>query len=358
MQQTMEVNSCFQRRILLLLALFVRAVVGQDTYIVFSQPKMRWIGYVKLPDPTPRTLVNSGLVWPTGITIDYPRMKLYVTDKTSFKVFWYQLIVLPGGKLVTDGQQHVAVTPVQANMLTTDSVGDLYWTGIKLMMPPFPPEGPGVFKHPTLALLSGNTLVDGTLQYDRSGTDGSWNPTSVITDGSAVWWGNGAGAPPGKGGAVVKNGGKIADNMDDVTSLVLTPKYIFYAGFRKTETGGSKAEIWGIPKEKAGMACGEHCKLIADELSNPTGMVWDGDGTVYVCDHGDNSIWTFPSGALMKKRLTPVVRSESNPMAYDIDLVMVPSSGGAIRRAHFASFAGGGSLLVLALVMLLTTLYG
>lgn len=216
------------RCVALLLASLFAGSAAQEQYIVFSQPKMRWIGYVHLPDPTPRTLVNAGLVWPTGIAIDYPRMKLYVTDKPSLKLFWYQIIVLPGGKLVTDGQQHVAVSPVQATMMTTDSVGDLYWTGAKMMPAPYAPEGPGVFKHPTIALLSGNTLADGTMMYDRKGNV----PSDIITDGKNVWWGNAA-------GQLNKDGSPIADNLADVTALVMTPKYISMQASGKRKRGAT-----------------------------------------------------------------------------------------------------------------------
>lgn len=312
--------------------------VGPPKYVVFSQPTLRWLGYVKLPDPTVRTLVMSGLIWPQAVCIDQTNMRLFVTDKPAFKIYWYQLIVLPDGKLITDGTQHVAVQGMVADRLTTDNVGNLYYSGTAVTPPPWK-SYPSIFKHNTILLATGGVVADGTDIYTRANNE-IWEPSSLATDNFNIWWGNGAeGLKHGslaKGSAGGGGSQKIADNEDVVRSVVITPRNIFYGG------GG---KIFGIPKDKVGAACGEHCHLITDQISEPNGMVWDGDGTMYVADYKANKVYSFPSGALQKQEPTEVF---SGAGAWDIDII-VAEPAFALRRLRATGPVG---LLLLGLLSL------
>jgi len=81
----------------------------------------------------------------------------------------------------------------------------------------------------------------------------------------------------------------VADNSDEVRGVVLTPTSVFYT------TGEG---IFGVSKSKTGAACTQAtCALVSNALVQPQGMVWDGDGTVYVAeaDIEKGGIYSFPA---------------------------------------------------------------
>merc|ERR1719456_1834738 len=131
---------------------------------------------------------------------------------------------------------------------------------------------------------------------------------------------------------------KIADNEASVSSVVITPRSIFYGG-----TG----RIYGLPKDKTGAACGENCKVITDQIGDISGMAWDGDGTMYVSDFSANKVYSFPTGALEKQEPTEVF---SGAGAFDIDIIVAqPAAASRQLRA-------GGPLLAIAMLLSLIQL--
>lgn len=66
----------------------------------------------------------------------------------------------------------------------------------------------------------------------------------------------------------------LADNIERVTALALTPTYVFYAG---------DGNVYGVSRHKASGTCGQNGELcpavlVQDgEEIKPTAMLWDGD---------------------------------------------------------------------------------
>jgi len=298
-------NSPWTHVLLSLTLFFWFGGVDATKYLVLSVPKDGQIGYFKMPETVFHLLVVGGTKGPANpkaIAIDQENARLFVADVPTQKIYWYQLIVLPDGKLVTDGRQHIAVESVEPKWLTVDGVGNLYFTG-KILVPPPMPQGPeGIYKQDTIQLATG-VAIESKEIWSRSNTGSPnprvWAPTGLTTDNFHLFWGNGQ-----KGkvhGSIVKAAVEppdvqpelsvkpIADNNDEVRGVVLTATNLFYS------TGDG---IFGVSKSKIGQACEETtCALVANSLKEPRGMVWDGDGTVFVADANleQGGIYSFPS---------------------------------------------------------------
>lgn len=300
-----------------------QAQVEPMKYLLVSIPGERQIGYFTLPDTGVYNILlvggGGGPASPSTICVDQTNSRLFVADIPTQKIYWYQLIQLPDGKLITDGRQQVAVESVEAKWLAVDGVGNLYYTGKQVVLPGTPGAGDSseaIFKHDTIALATNDALSRAPVWTNAN--TGSPNarvgsaPSGITTDNFDLFWANGE---KGKEhGAVVKapisppevspgsSVQALADNTDEVRGVVLTPTSIFYA---------SADGIFGIPKSKETAACGDSsCMLLAKGVK-PTGLVWDGDGTVYFSDPGatpNGAVFTFPSnGPLAKHKIERLV---------------------------------------------------
>lgn len=309
--------------------------VGADAskYLVLSVPKDRVIGYYLVPSTIFRVLIqggDEGPATPKSIAIDQEHARLFCADQPTQKIYWYQLIVLPDGKLVTDGRQHVAVESVEANWLAVDGVGNLFFSG-KIMVPPPLQPIEGIFKHDTIQLATAETI--NSAQVWNKANSGSPNPRAyapagLATDNFHLFWANSADGktygslikapvtPPDVSPELSVN--PMADNADNVRAVVLTPTSVFY-----TTSDG----IYGVSKGKAGAACtADTCKKLSDSLAHPMGLVWDGDGTVYVAEHdiATGAIYSFPAnGPLGQHKLEKYV---DMPGVYGLEMLEVPSS--------------------------------
>jgi len=281
--------------------------IDPTRYLIVSVPKDRQIGYFKLPSLVYSLLVLNGPISPKAICVDQTNARLFVSDAPSLKIFWYQLIVLPDGKLITDGQQHVAVEGVNPKWLTVDGAGNLYFTGKVIAPPPFVTTE-AVFMHSAINIATGTT-INPTEIWNRANSGqpspAVFEPSGLATDNFHLYWGNSAGGT--NYGSVVKGAstppdvqpelsvGAVADNADSVRGLVLTPTNIFYS---------TPAGVYGISKNKVGKGCGtETCKLLSAQVRNPQGIVWDGDGTIYVAnaDVEKGAVFSFPSNGPLNK---------------------------------------------------------
>jgi len=87
----------------------------------------------------------------------------------------------------------------------------------------------------------------------------------------------------------------LADNIERVTALALTPTYVFYAG---------DGNVYGVSRHKASGTCGQNRELcpavlVQDgEEIKPTAMLWDGDGTIYLADASLGAVLSFSAGSL------------------------------------------------------------
>jgi len=308
---------------------------GNIKYVIASFPNFRQVNYMKLPDPTWRPLLPSrGLVEPKTVCADIRNKRLYVADPAAGMVYWYQLIVLPDFRLLTDGRKRLAVANVAADGLAIDGLGNLYVAGRTHSAV----SVEGIFKQdsktiahtlakPLKAIWTGGNArmlwMNGSA--DAFAAPVLFQPGSVAVSAFQVYWGNKllpingtvlvqanlGGPPPRPSPAVLgsspiiqerysklHNGAmrQITDKVPGIMALALTPTFLLYAA-----PGG----VYGIDVNDVGKGCGadnERCTLIA-KMTDPTGMVWDGDGTIYVADRRAGAVFTFAAGALTKQTL-------------------------------------------------------
>lgn len=291
------------------------------TFIVASFPEFKQVNYATTQEPIWRPLIAAGLLFPDTLCIDADNKRLYVADQSAGMVYWYQ-ISTPGGRLVTDGQQHVAVRNVLARGLAVDNMGNLYVAGRSLAEPPLVPVD-AIFKLNSISIataLSSGIEVPPTLIWTRNNTKiGGESPQIYQPSGLAItpfniFWGN---AVRGQGtGTLVKaplqpsptstqgSLSPLADNDDAVTSVVLTPRDVFFC---------AKGGVYGVPQTKIGADCGEGsslCPLVA-KTPGATAMAWDGDGTIFVADRAQGKVMSFPSGSIaQEKPVEPVAAAE------------------------------------------------
>lgn len=285
-----------------LLCALIALVAGQDQFLVMTLPTLRQVAYIKLPDPTLRVLVLSGLIAPKSLAIDTAMYRLYVTDSAQLKVFWYQLSII-GDKLIQNGQQHIALEGVETNNIAVDGVGNMYFTGKQMVLPPQSPV-PGVWRNPAINLHTGVTKVPSVVYTGaNTGAPAKYAAASgVATDNLYVYWAN---AQSGQtSGTIVKapagGGTPVALSMeeDNARAIAITPVSLFYT---------TNAGIHGVSKSKIDSSCSENsCVLVSSEAKDPQGIVWDGDGTVYVADAAAGKIYSFPAGSLEEHKLTEV----------------------------------------------------
>lgn len=298
---------------LLAFAAVVAADVGSDAqYLIASFPGAHWLQYIKMGDPSWRPLVIAGINDPKAMAIDEATFKLYVVDRSVLTIFWYQLAVLPNGKLITDGRQHKAVTGVDAQWVAVNGNGDLYFSG--KLTPPIPQPTPSydaIYFHSAIAMATGDTInVKEVWTRANSGSEKKvWTPGGLAMDAFQLYFANREAAK--MHGTVVKASMSppdvepensiltIADNSDVVFDIALSSTSLFY---------GTSSGVYGISKSKATSTCGTtNCNLVSELPKKATSLFWDGDGTIYVADNGLGGIYTFPSGSPQKHKLTKVI---------------------------------------------------
>lgn len=336
--------------LLLLLVLTDASSEGDMTYIIASIPKQLLVVYMTLPDMTIHTLFDflQGVV-PTSIAYHPPTGRLFVVDNVVLKVYYYQLIQLPDGRLITDGRRSIALENVNVHHICLDDVGNLFWSGRALSPPPVIAFGPeAVFKHPWIFLVQGNKVegkLDGIWNDGNSGDMKKiYNPGPLLCDGSTIYVGNQRGgkdhgsllrlptaAPDMRPGNAISI---LSDNTDGVLGITMGPRFVFWgtsAGDDPTHASGDGRQgIWGIPKSKATTGCGQferECKRITDEVFEPASLKWDGDGTVYFVDRQSYGIYSFPSGNLQPHRPTLLATLGGRP--YAMELLTLSSSKSA-----------------------------
>jgi hypothetical protein len=318
-------------------------VADSTKYFVASFPSQGKIVYMKEGQKVVRDLIIGGHESLGAIAIDQTHARLYVADVAIFTIFWYQLVALPDGRLTTDGRKNTALVTIDARSMECDGEGNLYVGGqaITAVTPSAPAPPVSIMKFAWFQLLTGVTSIipsqaSGIWNVANSGDPAKmWNPSSIVTDGFRLFWGNKA--QGGTHGTILEAPvsppdtdpvGSIkvhVDQGEEVGSLALTPEFLFYS----TENG-----IFGTPVYKSEQGCGRPaetkkkalnpvklslknggggppgpCRRITSEIVSTKGMVWDGDGTVFTLDP-KKGIYSFPSGNAEEHHITTVVEIE------------------------------------------------
>eukprot|EP00746_Dinoflagellata_sp_MGD_P014801 gnl/MRDRNA2_/MRDRNA2_132596_c0_seq1.p1 gnl/MRDRNA2_/MRDRNA2_132596_c0~~gnl/MRDRNA2_/MRDRNA2_132596_c0_seq1.p1 ORF type:complete len:405 (-),score=88.88 gnl/MRDRNA2_/MRDRNA2_132596_c0_seq1:97-1311(-) len=319
-------------------------------FLLISSPMEKKICYTALEDfkatPTGAVspLIDSGLMSPQGIAVDKVGGFLYVADMDAKKIFRYALVVKEG-KLMTTGVQLTVVTGKVPRWVAVDMRQNIYYSdpenGLvgkldfgtieqiasgeitaedlvtiqekeeealkaaeaqadlsKMKVPPTAPPEP----KPEMMLL-----------YQKGANPHVARPSGIATNSVNVFWGNeGSGTSAGAvvagevdpAAPAVSTSGEgqssqafsstvLAVNTNKVFGVTITHNAVVFADAARS--------VYGVPMTGGPVA------TFTDQLEAPRGLVWDGDGTVYVADQAGSVVYSFPSGKLAATKASRVV---------------------------------------------------
>jgi len=273
-----------QFRVVVIAACHWACAVADTQYLIISQPLLARVVYVKVFGgerfrgfAKPQDLITENLQQPSGLAVDKNSNRLFVCDPMGRSILYYGLAFSEeGGKaggLVVDGPPEMAATDVEAHWVAVDGVGNVFFTdktANKVMV------------------VRGDRLGDkAELVYQSPDTPAVSLPGGIATDNFHVFWANGAlgtqmgsvvkgfETPPESGGNTVP----LAVNVLEANSVCLATTNAFFTG--------RESYVYAVNKD------GGLVQTITDKLLLPEGCVWDGDGTVYVADRGNNAIYSF-----------------------------------------------------------------
>jgi sugar lactone lactonase YvrE len=270
-------------------------------YVLVSQPAARTVSVIEVNALTrqvkrgARTLLSYGLREPSGLAVDHKRQRLFVADPKSRRVFMYNLLMGDNGLSVNENERYVAIDDAAPRWVAVDEAGTLFCTDerrsfiaeVTTQELETLPMGDSKYLRPNLHRLY---TADTLREVDR--------PGGIAVDGNNIYWGNRARGRPfgsllmapedpdsqrvrGVPGMIQS----LSRNVDKVYGVCASPTAIFY-------TGGEKMVYGAKPGSYQTRAV---ASVILDDFAHPRGCVWDGDGTMYLADKGNNAVWTFPS---------------------------------------------------------------
>lgn len=286
-------------------------------YLVGTFPNMKQVAYCQLPDNVWRPLVTGSLTKPTGVAVDMPNKRLYVSDPPEGKIYWYTLGIRPNGQLKLEGVANIAVEGFSAGWMTVNGIGDLYFTGKMVVTPPASSYD-GVYRQDAQKIAFGNTRSPVEV-YGRSNSGNPfpkvWMPSGIAVDSFFIYWGN-----QDKGlqhGAVVKGNRQsiglselsmksLNQAQDEVRGMCATGMAIYYL----TPSG-----VYGVNKGQGTTLTDVNGGLVAgppaDDLNgvkfDPKSIAWDGDGSAYISDFTAGMVYTVPVMDLNQHNLTKFV---------------------------------------------------
>lgn len=281
-------------------------------------------------------LVDSGLMDPRGIAFDRDRGALYVADKGAKKIFRYHIYVddshSSGLSLTTDGVQLSIMQNADVEWLHVDINGDVFYSDEKdktinrIPVNVIDMLSKGDYAASDLSLVSEKKMVASNSGVSESSHskevysiyEGATNPhvstpAGVVSDGARLYWVN---AVDGKKVGTVaegfvdphlpktEKGGKVAaafpsvalsNQTDTASAIAKSNKLIFFTsaekGLGKVSSLTSNGQVFDV----------------ATGLSQPKGLSWDGDQTLYVADEAASAVYSLPVGRLMEN--APLTRS-------------------------------------------------
>jgi hypothetical protein len=137
--------------------------------------------------------------------------------------------------------------------------------------------------------------------YDGDSVSGLSKPRGLAVDGYRLFWSNGDnGEQDGTVAQGFEGGGTVtslATNVAGAHGICLTASRVFYTD--------EEANVFSTKVN------GGAVTTVTDKLKKPRGCVFDGDGTVFVADEGDNKVVSFAGAAVdLGPRRTSVALSD------------------------------------------------
>lgn len=273
---------------ILLVSLILPECFSQEDFLGFllvSQPTLSKISYVKLyrngnfQGLQPITLLGpSGMHHPQGLAVDHKRLRLYVADPDELRIYAYQLEA-DGDSLSCDGRQMVLAEGVESRWVAVDGLGNVFFSD---------EPNSRIYKLSMTRILRGN--INAEILYDGQTMTQVNRPGGVALDNFHVYWTNKHfGTTVGtvvKGAEVLLSNQTMEDNVAVMAQNVAKSYGVCLAlnnvFFTDSETG-----VYGVKKY------GGEVYQVAAGFNKPRGCVWDGDGSIFVADRGNNAVYYF-----------------------------------------------------------------
>mmetsp|Transcript_61303 Transcript_61303/g.171580 ORF Transcript_61303/g.171580 Transcript_61303/m.171580 type:complete len:474 (-) Transcript_61303:9-1430(-) len=283
-----------------------------------------------------RPLVDAGLDTPQGLAYHAATNALFVADFGQRKIFRYGLQVTPCSgpscqgidvEVSVKGLQQTIVEDVLTQFVSVDLAGNLYFTD----------EGRNTVCRIEAAVVQKvadrKVYAEDLKRVPVDEVHGSnWKhgmpyivelysagkgapikaPTGVDTDGVSVAWANGDGGAAEEGGeggeddggaaaASVASGLSWPHGSHESRAISDGPPGRDVAMTNAMVVYSSKAGLFGI--------CNLNGRTVPlTQAISPNGLIWDGDGTVYVADGVSSQVFSLATGVCKAKRpLTPVI---------------------------------------------------
>lgn len=335
-------------------------------FLMISSPSQGKIVYTPLRNfksLTGRTyaLIDSGLDQPRGLAFDRERGALYVADFGAQKIFRYHVYVKNGDDqssmgLYSDGVQITILQGVPVSWVACDPSGDVFYSDPASKVIGKIPHSTIMtlangFNHAReLSFLSEKQLVTQAISVSKQELNGAVAPTptempsvstkvsqlyegsqnshvvapgGLVTDGYHVYWTNTdqgitagsvvrgfmdpqmpAGAAPNASFPTFA----LTNDTEQAFGVAKSSTMIIYSS---NNTGIGK--VYGV-LEKTGQV-----HTLTAQLSEPRGLVWDGDQTVFVADELLDGVWSLPVGRLVDN--TVLTKSAVLTGAYGVALL-------------------------------------
>mmetsp|Transcript_105906 Transcript_105906/g.297783 ORF Transcript_105906/g.297783 Transcript_105906/m.297783 type:complete len:338 (-) Transcript_105906:100-1113(-) len=278
------------------------ACADSPGFLLITTPRTSRISWVPLPEDnnyvglSPMILIDSGLQHPQGIAIDQKRKRLYVADPDVQKIFSYQLVI-SGNRLSCNGEQTVVSDDAESRWVAVDGVGNVFFSDEPRNL---------ILKVPAEKALRGDPAQ--VVVYNGNTISEVNEPGGVAVDNFHVYWTNKHFGT--QAGSVVRGSetplsptsaetvSVLARNVVKSYGICLALGNIYYTD--------SSTFLYGVKKTGGPIA------RVSGELKYPRGCAWDGDGTVYVADRGQNAIYAFAGNmhTLGETRLTKAFQIE------------------------------------------------
>lgn len=376
------------------------AVLTSPAILLITSPMEAKVCYVQVSSfraigGAVQPLIDSGLMAPYGIAYDMDDLSIFVTDVSARKIFYYKLAVQQVSgfaypyKVTVVGERKEILNNVNSKWVSVYA-GELYYSDEEAR------TINKISKHTIGRLVTGQitsadligqaemtsealaessasvnlaavtrpTSSEDPLQmpvvvtlYQASANPHVGVPGGLVADGVNLFWVN-AGEGTEKGTVVQGEmvpaapanlaGGSgagtfetfpLANNSAVAYGIAETYNMLVY-------TSGS-TEVYGISRS------GGSPIIMTRQMQQARGVVWDGDGTVYIADQGASTIYSMPCGRMAEN--LPMDTTVDFHDAYGLAILhptrAVASARSGSSRSPKASKAAAGFAALTALLM-------
>lgn len=275
----------------------LRCTRADSEYVFVSQPHRGTVLVAEIDTLSrtllskPQSLIERGLRKPMGIAVDRRRQRLFVADAKSGRVFMYKLIYDENEKIAVEKKRHIVASGAAPHWVAVDEEDGALFCTDEARSAVIEVLGEDI----TRLSEYGAHSAEFHILYSPDTTQAIDKPAGIAVDSSNIFWGNKAHGRH-KGSLVSASEdwrsrdvpgtvSALSTNVDKVYGVCASGSSVFYTGERRYVYTARKGNH------------GRDTRALLSNLREPRGCAWDGDGTVYVADHGGRAVFSFPSSS-------------------------------------------------------------